>query len=51
MTSLTPWTDVVQAATTNLGAVDPIMAETIAQIGPCTLQPNPNTFEALVVSL
>lgn len=33
---------------THLSSVDPVLAAAIAQIGPCTLAPNPNTFETLV---
>ncbi len=48
MTILTPWTDIIDTATTYLSSADPIMADVIALVGPCTLVPNPNIFEALV---
>jgi DNA-3-methyladenine glycosylase II len=48
MTTLIPWTDVIETAITYLSSVDPIMAEVIERTGPCTLVPNPNLFEALV---
>ncbi len=48
MTILTPWTDLVTTATAYLSDIDPIMANAIERIGPCTLTPNPNLFETLV---
>ena len=48
MTTLTPWTDVISTAMAHLSSIDPVMAETIARVGPCTLAPNPNIFETLV---
>ena len=48
MTTLTPWSDVVAAATAHLSEIDLVMAEAIAQVGPCTLVPNSNVYEALV---
>jgi DNA-3-methyladenine glycosylase II len=48
MTILTSWTQVVSAATDYLSDIDPIMANAIERIGPCTLTPNPNLFETLV---
>jgi DNA-3-methyladenine glycosylase II len=48
MTILTSWTQVVSAATDYLSDNDPIMANAIERIGPCTLTPNPNLFETLV---
>ncbi len=48
MTTLIPWTDVISTATAYLSSIDPVMAETIARVGPCTLAPNPNIFETLV---
>ena len=48
MTTLIPWTDTINTATAYLSSVDPIMANAIEQVGPCTLIPNPNIFEALV---
>ena len=48
MTTLTPWTDVVGRATSYLSSIDPIMANSIARVGPCGLTPNPNAFETLV---
>ena len=48
MTILTPWADQVATATAYLSEIDPIMANAIERIGPCTLTPNPNLFETLV---
>jgi DNA-3-methyladenine glycosylase II len=48
MTILTPWTDTINTATAHLSNIDPVMANAIEQVGPCTLVPNPNIFEALV---
>src|SRR6266404_4856908 len=48
MTILTPWADVISAATAYLSDIDPIMANAIVRVGPCTLTPNPNLFETLV---
>jgi DNA-3-methyladenine glycosylase II len=39
---------VVEAAITYLSAIDPVMADAIARVGPCTLVPDPNIFEGLV---
>ncbi|HEY4033685.1 MAG TPA: hypothetical protein VGL94_06975 [Ktedonobacteraceae bacterium] len=44
----TPFSDVVAAATAHLRDVDPVMQETIELVGPCTLQPDPDVFNALV---
>lgn len=44
----TPFADVVMAATAYLCDVDPVMKETIERVGPCTLQPDPDIFDALV---
>jgi DNA-3-methyladenine glycosylase II len=48
MTILTSWTQAVSAATDYLSEIDPIMANAIERVGPCTLTPNPNLFETLV---
>lgn len=48
MTILTPWNDVLSTATTYLSNIDPVMADAIGRIGPCTLTLNPNIFETLV---
>ncbi len=48
MTTLIPWSDVITSAVSNLSSIDPIMAEVILRVGPCTLMPNPNVFETLV---
>jgi DNA-3-methyladenine glycosylase II len=45
---LTPWADTVDQAINYLSARDAIMADAIARVGRCTLQPDPNIFEALV---
>src|SRR5437660_614444 len=44
----TPFANVVAAATAYLSEVDPVMQTTIERIGPCTLQPDPDAFGALV---
>lgn len=51
MTISTHWSEVVSTATAYLSDIDPIMAQAIARVGPCTLEPNPNVFEALVDSI
>ncbi len=48
MTPLTPWTDSLATAVEYLSSIDPILADVITRIGPCTLVPDPNTFETLV---
>src|SRR5579883_1417945 len=44
----TSFADVVAAATAYLSEIDPVMCETIELIGPCTLRPDPDVFNALV---
>jgi DNA-3-methyladenine glycosylase II len=44
----TPFPDMVASATTYLSEVDPVMRVTIERIGPCTLEPDPHIFNALV---
>lgn len=39
---------IVATATTYLSDVDPVMKAAIARVGPCTLQPDPDIFSALV---
>src|SRR5260370_6876453 len=48
MTTLTPWADEISPCTAYLTDIDPIMANAIGRVGPCTLTPNPNLFETLV---
>ncbi len=48
MTTLTSWADTITIAITYLSNIDPIMADTITQVGPCMLMPNSDIFEALV---
>lgn len=48
MTTCTPWVGIITTAVTHLSAIDPIMANAIERVGPCTLTPNPNVFETLV---
>lgn len=48
MTTLTPWSDIVNNATAYLSNTDSIMADAIKRVGPCTLVPDPDIFEALV---
>ncbi|GCE14047.1 DNA-3-methyladenine glycosylase family protein [Tengunoibacter tsumagoiensis] len=43
-----PFQDVITAATTYLSDIDPVMRETIQLVGPCTLQPDPDIFNALI---
>ena len=45
---LIPFVDSVSAATTYLSDFDPVLGKIIAEIGPCTLLPQPDIFEALV---
>ena len=40
--------DIVATATTYLREVDPVMRATIERVGPCTLEPDPDIFSALV---
>lgn len=47
-TTNTPFQDVISAATAYLSAIDPVMGNAIELVGPCTLQPDPDIFEALV---
>jgi DNA-3-methyladenine glycosylase II len=42
------WSNIVSTATSYLSTIDPVMADAIAQVGPCTLEPNPHLFETLV---
>jgi DNA-3-methyladenine glycosylase II len=44
----TPFADLIVAATAYLSNVDPVMRATIEQVGPCTLQPDPDVFGALI---
>lgn len=44
----TPFADIVTSATTYLCEVDPVMRASIELVGPCTLQPDPDVFTALV---
>jgi DNA-3-methyladenine glycosylase II len=48
MSILTPWTDTIDKAISYLSAADAVMAGVVTRVGPCTLRPNPNIFEALV---
>jgi DNA-3-methyladenine glycosylase II len=48
MTTLTPWVDRLAEASAHLSNADPVMADAIARVGPCTLETNSNIFEALV---
>ncbi|GLV58730.1 DNA-3-methyladenine glycosylase II [Dictyobacter sp. S3.2.2.5] len=42
------YTDSIAAATAYLSGIDPIMKDVIERVGPCTLQPDPDIFNALV---
>ncbi len=44
----TSYANIITAATAYLSSVDPVMRATIERIGPCTLQPDPDIFDALV---
>ena len=44
----TPFPDIVATATAYLSEVDPVMRATIERVGPCTLEPDPDIFNALV---
>ena len=44
----TPFANIVTTATAYLSDIDPVMRATIERVGPCTLQPNPDIFDALV---
>ena len=48
MDTVTPWLQVVSTANSYLSDIDPVMANAIALVGPCTLIPNPRLFETLV---
>ncbi len=48
METQTSFAEVVAAATAYLSSVDPVMRESIERVGPCTLQPDPDIFNALV---
>jgi DNA-3-methyladenine glycosylase II len=48
MNTITSWNEVMNTATAYLGDIDPIMAQAIERVGPCTLIPNPQLFETLV---
>ena len=48
MTTHTSFTEIISTATAYLSGTDPIMADAITCVGPCTLVPNPAIFEALV---
>jgi DNA-3-methyladenine glycosylase II len=43
-----PFSESISTATAYLAQIDPVMASAIELIGPCTLQPDPDVFEALV---
>lgn len=44
----TAWANIVTTATEYLSSIDPVLANVIARVGPCTLEPHPNLFETLV---
>jgi len=44
----TPFPDIVATATAYLSEIDPVMRATIERVGPCTLEPDPDIFNALV---
>jgi DNA-3-methyladenine glycosylase II len=48
MTIQTPFADVIAQATAYLSEIDPIISQAIERVGPCTLQPDPDIFCALV---
>lgn len=51
MSMQTPFADVVATATAYLRDIDPVMRKTIDLVGPCTLQPDPDVFNALIDSI
>jgi DNA-3-methyladenine glycosylase II len=46
-----PFTDVVATATAYLSKVDPVLRGIIERVGPCTLRPDPDVFNALVEAI
>jgi DNA-3-methyladenine glycosylase II len=44
----TSFSNVVATATAYLSEIDPVMRAAIERVGPCTLEPNPDIFNALV---
>jgi DNA-3-methyladenine glycosylase II len=48
MSAQVPFTNVITEATAYLRGIDPVMRATIELVGPCTLQPDPDVFGALV---
>ncbi len=48
MTAQPSFSNIIAVAATYLSDIDPTMRSTIELIGPCTLQPDPDVFEALV---
>src|SRR5260370_8366010 len=44
----TPFSNIVATATAYLSEVDPVMQAVIERVGPCTLEPDPDVFTALV---
>lgn len=44
----TPSTDSIAIGTAYLCDIDPVMKEVVERVGPCTLQPDPDIFNALV---
>ncbi len=48
MTTIIPMETQIANACAHLISVDPIMASAIERVGPCTLQPHPDIFQALV---
>jgi DNA-3-methyladenine glycosylase II len=48
MPTQSPFSESINTAIAYLAQIDPTMASIIELIGPCTLQPDPDVFEALV---
>jgi len=44
----TSWQETIERGMAHLSGVDAVLADAIVRVGPCTLAPNPNTFETLV---
>ena len=42
------WNETVAMASSYLRQIDPVMDKAITRVGPCTLVPNPDIFEALI---
>lgn len=48
MTMEIPFDTVIATASAYLSDIDPVMRAAIERVGPCTLRPDPDVFEALI---